>query len=117
MTSLQTFRTPSSRSPALDEEAARFFSGQASSTPFTRHVASDAFDLSTLRGSLPQQSRPGPPPPAAWAADFLNHSAMQVLSHPHSESSQAYQPPGIDSAAMNHGQYNMPVNNPFMNGI
>jgi hypothetical protein len=114
---LQSFRTRSAPAPGLGE-ATRFFSGQASGAPFA-HVLPDSFDLSALRGGLPQQRHPVQSPPSAWAGDFLNQSTVQVTSH-QSQSEpniNPYQSLAFDSAGSQYRQHMPSMNSAFANGI
>ncbi|KAF8518787.1 hypothetical protein JB92DRAFT_2065291 [Gautieria morchelliformis] len=117
-TSRENFRTRSAPAPGLDD-AARFFSGEASGPPFAQHVLPDSFDLSSLRGGLPQQKHPVLPLPSPWAGDFLNQSTLQLTSHQsHSEPNiNPYQSLGVDSAGSQYRQYTPSMNSAFANGV
>ena len=105
---MQIFRShpASSPSPALHQEAARFFS--TNQMTLVQHVP-ESFDLSSLRNNLPQQpllqSSPSP-----WAGDFLDQSTV----HPN-----ALNPPSelTNNSPMGIRQYPLPRNDTFMSGI
>ncbi|KAJ6625453.1 hypothetical protein B0H10DRAFT_2001373 [Mycena sp. CBHHK59/15] len=78
--SRETFRSQQSVASGSHQDAARFFS--AGPAP---QLASGAFDLSALHGSLPlpQVTSPRPfqqqqPAPAAWASDFMHQQPVHV---------------------------------------
>ncbi|KAI5123040.1 hypothetical protein M0805_000476 [Coniferiporia weirii] len=99
--SRETFRTAQHTSPALEQEAARFFSTNGSQGGLVAPgPAQNAFNLSLLHDALPAvhaRSIHSPPPPAQlnapqvqprmaanWAADFLTqateHSAKEKVA-------------------------------------
>ncbi|THH08296.1 hypothetical protein EW145_g2790 [Phellinidium pouzarii] len=91
--SRETFRSAQHTSPALEQEAARFFSASSQGRIVSPGPAPNAFDLSLLHNALPtihtpplhasspsaqlQTPQTQPRIAANWAADFLTQTATQ----------------------------------------